>query len=173
MKKLRNPSLTAAKARLLDLQHQNDAKIGDIDSYLGYWLRFVSNQVSAGFQQRLAEKGATVAEWIVLRFLLTHAPCSLTRLADEMGMNKGALSRLVERLSQRGLIQCIPSSQDRRLLSIELTAAGLKLVPELAQIADENDRYFFGHLEKKEKNLIMTILKDIVDRHQFRGTPTD
>lgn len=156
------------------LHHQqkiSDSKIGDIDSYLGYWLRFVSNQVSASFQQRLAEKEVTVAEWIVLRFLLSNAPCSLTKLADEMGMDKGAVSRLTDRLEKRQLIVRNISPEDRRLFSIELTEAGLKLVPHLAKIADENDVFFFGHLKKKELETLTDILKEIVQRHGFRGKP--
>lgn len=146
---------------------------GDIDSYLGYWLRFVSNQVSASFQQRLAAKEITVAEWIVLRFLYSHAPCSLTKLAEEIGIDKGGVSRLTERLKQRALITRISSEKDRRLTSINLTPAGLKLVPQLVKIADENDAYFFGHLEKKDTALMMKLLKSLVSYHGLKKLPTD
>lgn len=148
-----------------------ESKMGDIDSYLGYWLRFVSNQVTASFQQRLLEKEVTVAEWIVLRFLLSNAPCSLTKLAEEMGIDKGAVSRLTDRLEKRGLISRTVSPEDRRLFSIELTQAGFKLVPVLAKIADENDAHFFGHLRKKDVDFITDILKDVVSRYGFRGKP--
>ncbi len=163
----------SAKSRLQKQKLGKGSKFGDIDSYLGYWLRFVSNHVSAAFQQRLSEKGATVAEWIALRFLYSHAPCSLTQLSEEMGMDKGALSRLSDRLERRGLITRTMSQVDRRLSSLELTSEGLKLVPILAKIADENDAYFFGHLNKKEMDLMMDLLKDIVSRHEFRGTALD
>lgn len=156
----------------LQTQHDlSDAKIGNIDSYLGYWLRFVSNQVTATFQQKLSEKGVTVAEWVALRFLLSHAPCSLTKLAEEMGMDKGAVSRLAERLEKRELITRTPSTEDRRLFSLQLTSAGLKLVPSLAEIADENDAHFFGHLKKKDVEYLTQILKDIVNRHGLRNLP--
>jgi DNA-binding MarR family transcriptional regulator len=148
-----------------------DAKIGNMDSYLGYWLRFVSNQVSASFQQRLSEKEVTVAEWIALRFLFSHSPCSLTKLADEMGMDKGAVSRLVDRLEKRAFITREFTFEDRRLSSIQLTSSGEKIVPALAKIADENDKCFFGHLSKKEVSQITDFLKDIVNRHGFKSKP--
>lgn len=159
------------KTDLAEQHRKSDSQVGDIDSYLGYWLRFVSNQVSASFQTKLSKKGASVAEWIVLRFLLSNAPCSLTKLAQEMGLDKGAVSRLAERLEQRGLILRSVNSEDRRLFSIELTEQGLSLVPELAQIADENDRAFFGHLSKEEIASVTNLLKDIVNRHGFRAKP--
>lgn len=150
-----------------------NSKVSNIDAYLGYWLRFVSNQVSASFQTRLSEKDVTVAEWIVLRILLSQAPCSLTALVDAMGMNKGALSRLTDGLEKRGLIKRNLHAQDRRLFSIELTNAGLELLPSLAKIAEENDAQFFGHLSSKDHTFIMEILQGIVARHGFRSKPVE
>ncbi len=146
-------------------------KVGDIDAYLGYWLRFVSNQVTASFQSRLLKKDVTVAEWILLRSLMTHAPCSLTKLAQEIGIDKGAVSRLSDRLEKRGLIVRSVSEDDRRLFSIELTPTGLSLIPKLAQIADDNDQAFFGHLDEKEIAKITSMLKEIVNRHGIRAKP--
>jgi hypothetical protein len=48
---------------------------------------------------------------------------------------------------------------------------GAKLVPSLAEIADENDSHFFGHLSKKEMNHVTDLLKDIVNRHGFKSKP--
>jgi DNA-binding MarR family transcriptional regulator len=148
-------------------------QIGEMDSYLGYWLRFVSNQVTNAFQQKLAKKDITVAEWLVLRFLWSHAPCSSTRLSEELVIDKGGISRLSDRLEKRNLIKRTVDQKDRRLYSIELTPLGIKLVPELAQIADENDAYFFGHLTGKKFDGIMKLLKDMVNRHEFSQKPVD
>lgn len=147
--------------------------IGNIDSYLGYWLRFVSNQVTASFQNRLSEKNVTVAEWIALRFLYAYAPCSLTKLADEMGMNKGALSRLTDRMEKRGLIRRNISKHDKRFFSIELTPEGTHLVPQLAKIADENDAFFFDHLSKEESEYLFKFLKAMVNKYGFKSKPVD
>lgn len=147
--------------------------VSDIDAYLGYWIRYVSNQVTTAFQQRLAQLDTTVAEWLVLRFLLTHAPCSLTKLSTEMGIDKGGISRLSDRLEKRGLIMRTIDPNDRRLYSVELTSAGARLVPKLARLADENDEYFFGHLSKKQIDEMKHALKEIVNRFGFDKRPID
>ena len=146
-------------------------KIGEMDAFLGYWLRLVSNQITASFQQRLSEKKVSVAEWLALRFLYSHAPCSLTTLAKEMGMNKGAVSRLAQSLEERHLIKRTVTANDHRLFSIELTADGVELVPALAEIAEQNDLHFFGHLSKKELESTFELLKDMVNRHGFKTKP--
>ena len=147
-------------------------QIGEIDSYLGYWLRFVSNQVTSVFQQKLSEKGVTVAEWVALRFLYAYAPCSQSKLSEEMGIDKGSISRIADRLEKMGLLKRM-EGEDRRAFSIRLTPLGLKLVPELAKIAEENDSFFFDHLTKKEVELMSRILKDLVNRHGLSAKPLD
>lgn len=144
-----------------------------IDAYLGYMLRFVSNQVTNAFQQQLAKKHVTVAEWLVLRFLWDYAPCSSKQLSEAMGIDKGAISRLSDRLEKRNMIKRTADLKDRRLYSIELTPAGSKLVPQLAMIADQNDANFFDHLTKKQFAEIMEFLIDMVNRYEFTRKPID
>ena len=44
-------------------------ELSSLESHLGYWLRYVSNHVSHAFSLKLAARGVTVAEWVVLREL--------------------------------------------------------------------------------------------------------
>jgi DNA-binding MarR family transcriptional regulator len=145
----------------------------DIDSYLGYWLRFVSNQVTNSFQQKLSVHGVGITEWIILRVLYNIQPCSLTLLAEEIGVDKGVVSRLADRLEKVALIKRTVSSEDRRFFSIELTQQGRKLLPTLAEIASENDKMFFGDLTKKEAASFMVLLKKLVVLHNFKVKPLD
>lgn len=157
----------------LGRKSKKNIKLPDIDAYLGYWLRFVSNQVTNSLQLKLANKDVTVAEWLVLRSLWTYAPCSPTKLSEEMGLDKGAISRLTDRLEKRDLIKRTTELKDRRLYSIELTSAGAKLVPQLSKIADENDAHFFGHLSKKQFEQQMQFFKDMVKRYEFNRKPIE
>jgi hypothetical protein len=45
------------------------AHVSGLQDHLGYWLRYVSNQVSHGFSLKLAAREVTVAEWVMLREL--------------------------------------------------------------------------------------------------------
>lgn len=45
------------------------ASVSQLTDHIGYWLRMVSNAVSQDFARRMAEQGATVAEWVFLRAL--------------------------------------------------------------------------------------------------------
>ena len=72
-------------------------ELSSLESHLGYWIRYVSNHVSHAFALKLAAVGVTVAEWVVLRELydFESAPSAL---ADRLGMTRGAISKLADRL---------------------------------------------------------------------------
>ena len=72
-------------------------ELSSLELHLGYWIRSVSNHVSHAFALKLAAVGVTVAEWVVLRELYDseNAPSAL---ADRLGMTRGAISKLADRL---------------------------------------------------------------------------
>ncbi len=96
-----------------------------------------------------------------------------SQLADTVGLTRGAVSKLVQRLCRKNLAERLASDGDRRYQTVKLTAAGKMLVPVLAELADENDREFFGHLKPEEKNGLVSLLQNIVRRHGWKDLPFD
>jgi DNA-binding MarR family transcriptional regulator len=143
-----------------------------LESHLGYWLRYVSNHVSHAFSLKLAARGVTVAEWVVLRELY-DAESAPSALADRLGMTRGAISKLADRLIAKGLIGRRPSAGDRRFQSLALTRQGRALTPKLAALADENDQEFFAPLDRATRETIAAAMKEIVRRMGLRAAPVD
>jgi DNA-binding MarR family transcriptional regulator len=146
--------------------------VSSLEAHLGYWLRYVSNQVSHAFALRLEGQGVTVAEWVMLRELY-EAHAAPAELADRLGMTRGAISKLAERLVGKGLVERGAGGRDRRYQSLALTGLGRALVPELSALADANDEAFFGHLTGEERAAIMAVMKDIVARRGLRKVPVE
>lgn len=144
----------------------------DLDTHLGYWLRFVSNHVSQAFARRLEDRGVTVAEWVLLRQLLDN-DAAPSRLADRIGLTRGAVTRLADRLIAKQLVTRRASATDKRAQVLSLTDAGRDLVPALAALADANDAAFFGHLPPTERAALEGALKDLVRHHGLRAVPID
>jgi DNA-binding MarR family transcriptional regulator len=144
-----------------------------LQDHAGYWLRYVSNHVSHAFARKVETQGVTVAEWVLLREIFETGSANPSQLADSVGMTRGAISKLVERLCRKKLALRSIADADRRYQTVELTTAGKRLVPVLAQLADENDREFFGHLSPRERVELMNVLQDIVRRHGWKDLPID
>lgn len=147
--------------------------VSPLEAHVGYWLRFVSNHVSHAFGRRLEAAGVTVAEWVVLRELLRLGEIAPSGLAEGVGMTRGAISKLLDRLVAKGLVERASEEKDRRFQRVALTQAGRSAVPRLARAADENDAEFFGHLGERERSALLELLQDVVRRHGLKAVPTE
>ena len=147
--------------------------VSGLKSHVGFWLRFVSNHVSHAFARKLLNSGVTVAEWVVMREMFDGEEMSPSVLADLTGMTRGAASKLVDRLVAKKLVTRKERSDDRRYQDIALTAAGRKLAPSLARLADQNDEEFFAALSAKEREALISTLKKLVAAHGLHKLPTE
>jgi DNA-binding MarR family transcriptional regulator len=145
----------------------------DLTDHLGYWLRYVSNHVSQAFARKVEAHGVTVAEWVLMRQLLDEEALAPSRLAERMGMTRGAISKLAERLIAKSMLVRAADPEDRRAQTLSLTSAGRALVPELAALADDNDAEFFDHLTSKDRAVLLRILREIVEKRGLRSLPVD
>ena len=142
-----------------------------LTSHLGFWLRYVSNHVSHAFARKLEGRGITVAEWVVLRELYGVDTISPSRLAEKMGMTRGAITKLADRLLAKGLIVRTANPADARAQTLAITETGRALIPDLSALADQNDAEFFGHMTADERARIEAVLKDIVTRRGLSTVP--
>lgn len=147
--------------------------VSDLKMHAGFWLRFVSNHVSHCFARKLIASGVTVAEWVVMREMLDDEEISPGVLAQRIGMTRGGVSKLVDRLVSKRLVTRRDRSDDRRFQSIALTGAARRLVPQLAALADQNDEEFFRPLLARERTALIATMKKLVDAHGLKKLPTE
>jgi DNA-binding MarR family transcriptional regulator len=114
-----------------------------------------------------------VAEWVVLRALFDSAAVNPSQVAEKIGLTRGAISKLVDRLVAKRLVLCRVEKGDRRYQTLALSASGRRLVPVLARLADLNDREFFGHLSEQERASLFAVLKNIVQTRGLEGIPVE
>ncbi|MFT4077096.1 MAG: MarR family transcriptional regulator [Asticcacaulis sp.] len=142
-----------------------------LTSHLGFWLRFVSNHVSQAFARKLEDRDVTVAEWVLLRELYDVDSIAPSRLAERMGMTRGAITKLADRLIAKGLVSREANPDDARAQTLAITLAGQGLIPQLSALADQNDAAFFGHLTPAERDQIERLLRDIIARRGLTAVP--
>lgn len=145
----------------------------DLTAHIGYWLRYVSNHVSQAFARKVEAHGVTVAEWVLIRQLLEEKALAPHRLADRMGMTRGAISKLADRLIAKSLLVRTADPKDGRAQTLALTSAGRALVPKLAALADANDAEFFDHLTATDRAALRRILRGIVAKRGLTALPVD
>jgi DNA-binding MarR family transcriptional regulator len=148
-------------------------EVSGLEAHLGYWLRFVSNHASHAFKVKVERHGVTVAEWVVMRALFDEGGLKPSYVAEKIGLSRGAVSKLVERLAVKRLVVVRQDVADRRAQVVTLSAVGRRLVPKIATAADENDAESFGHLRAAQRATLLSLLKSIVERLDLRSAPID
>lgn len=146
---------------------------GPLKAHAGFWLRFVSNHVSNGFRQKLAQHQVTVAEWALLCELFPGEAVAPSQLAVQLGVTRGGITKIVDKLVTRGLVIRKADTQDQRGRSLSLSADGRRLVPILAHLANMNEAEFFGHLPAKTMQMMTAVLRGLAKHHTFRSVPIE
>ena len=136
--------------------------ISDLETHLGYWLRMVSNSVSHGFARKLEAEDITVAEWVFMRKLFDADGVAPSRLAERMGMTKGAISKLADRLIAKRLVTRTASDEDRRGQTLALTAEGKRLDRAVRKVEEALYQQLGGQLGADTINKALALLRPLV-----------
>ena len=130
--------------------------------HLGYWLRRLSDEVHLSFERKLAAHGVTVSQWNVLVTLYRGEGETVAEVARFIDTDAAAVSRLVDRLADKGLVARSADPASRRRVLLALTPAGVGLVPVLVQLADRNDEAFFGTLSAAQRAELAGLLQRLL-----------
>jgi len=157
----------------MKVAHASSLTVSELKKHAGFWLRFVSSHVSHAFARKLLAEGVTVAEWVVMREMFDDQETSPGVVAERIGMTRGGVSKLVDRLVRKRLILRSGRTDDRRFQSIALSAAGRRLIPRLAALADQNDDEFFAPLSARERAALVSLMRKLVQAHGLQTLPTE
>jgi DNA-binding MarR family transcriptional regulator len=144
-----------------------------LETHLGYWLRRVSNAVSGAFARSLQENHTSVAEWVLLRELQERGQATPSELADTLGLTRGAISKIVDKLEAKSWILTASKEGDNRSRLLTITREGRRILPALATVADTNDAHFFDCLSFTERRTLRKLLTKIAIHHDIHTVPTE
>lgn len=128
---------------------------------IGYWLSRFRMKVHSSFLAKLASQGIAILEWRVLISLYNEDASNIVELANFIEVDKGAVSRILDKLEANGLAVRQPG-KDRRSSIVRLTKKGEELTPKLAQLAELNEKEFFSCLNENEEKHLKSILKKLL-----------
>jgi DNA-binding MarR family transcriptional regulator len=94
------------------------------DESVGYMLRRLMTSIRSQIDQRLEPHGLTHAQWEPLYKLKKCQASTVAELARELQSDPGATTRLLDRLEAKGLCKRVRSTEDRRVVNLELTPEG-------------------------------------------------
>jgi len=147
--------------------------IPNLESHLGYWFRRVSNAVSGAFARALQDKQTSVAEWVLLRELHKRGKAAPGELADILGLTRGAVSKIIDKLEAKDWVQTDAKEGDNRYRLLSMTRAARRSLPVLAEIADQNDSAYFDCLSPRERAVLRELLIKLAEHNRIHDVPTE
>ncbi len=101
---------------------------------IGYLLKCAGGKLTLAVDRGLAEFDMTHAQLgIILRLAHGYAKTAADLARDQM-TDTGAITRMLDRLEEKGFIQRARSSEDRRVVEVALTAKGTQLADQMTQV---------------------------------------
>jgi DNA-binding MarR family transcriptional regulator len=136
------------------------------DESVGYLMRRILSTVSLEVERELEPSGLTNAQWVPLLKLHMGSASTVAELARECMLDTGGMTRLLDRLEAKGLVRRIRSSEDRRVVNLELTdegrAAARKIPAILCSVQNSHMRGFSVEEWQSLKGLLRRILDNAV-----------
>src|SRR2546423_2099118 len=125
---------------------------------------FLSNAIA----ERL---DVTSTELEVLGTLVARGPHSAGEIAQRTGLTSGAVTRLVDRLEQRGSVRRRADPDDRRRVLVEITHSALKTCEPFYEPIAREGTALLEQLSEKELEVILRYLRtsyEFTKRHTER-----
>ncbi len=117
-----------------------------LPNYLLFLLATTSAAASAEFHEIVRERGLRVPEWRVLACLHDEDGQMVTRLAALALMEQSHLTRVIDQMDARGLVERRSDARDRRRVRLHLTESGRILAQEMVAEARNHERRFLRRL---------------------------
>ena len=126
---------------------------------VGYLMKRVMMSVVYQVDKRLDVHELTSAQWGPLMRLQTTGGSTVAELARWLNVDAGAMTRLLDRLEKKGLCKRVRSTEDRRVVKVELTPEGAASIQEVpAVLADVMNAHLAG-FSKSEWHALKTYLQ--------------
>jgi len=92
--------------------------------------------------------------------------------AEVLGMTRGAISEVVDKVKEKRWVQTQSRPGDNRVHLLPLTHHGRHNLPILGKAADQNVSHFFPCLKPSEWLVLKKLLVKIAEKHQIRDVST-
>jgi DNA-binding MarR family transcriptional regulator len=132
-----------------------------LDEQVGFILRQVYQRHAALFAERFGDD-VTPTQWAVIAKLAEVGDCSQNLLGRLTAMDVATIKGVVERLARRGLVETKPDVEDRRRLTLSLSAAGKDMFEAKAGIAAAISEETLAPLAPADREALLRLL------HQLR-----
>ena len=105
--------------------------------------------------------GLTPGQVFMLHFIRKESQCNVSLLADKMEVAPSAISVMLDRLENQGLVSRTRNKADRRVVIITLTEEGKRKLNEVLEVRRKILHHCFKQMEPDHLNTLIESLEKL------------
>src|SRR6187200_2439572 len=137
------------------------------DPHLGLLLERAGRVVGERLDRAFGRDGVTSDHWRVLRVLADGEGHTMGEIAERLEMNPPTLTKLIDRMVGKSLVQRAADPEDSRRVLVYATDAGLALLQDLQQRVDRHQAELgtvLGERNARQLARLLTLLIESSER---------
>ena len=122
-----------------------------------------ADTLQSSMESKFKEFGLTGTQYNALRILRGAGPDGLpcSEIGERMITHDPDITRLLDRLEQRGLVERTRDQHDRRVIYGKINAAGLKLLREMDGPVEKYGRDLLRHVSQADLRRLIDLLERV------------
>ncbi|MEM7704743.1 MAG: MarR family transcriptional regulator [Pseudomonadota bacterium] len=137
----------------------------NLQTFFPYRLSILYDEISQSVAQVYAKRyQLTRPQWRVLATLGNSEPLSAKVIASQTRLEKMQVSRAVEQLNQKGLIDKQSDESDKRHLRLALTSRGLRLYQEIVPLVLARESFLLSALSAKQQEEFQEMMEQLREK---------
>ena len=135
-------------------------------SAVGYLLRRTLNLLQPRMESLFVDHEFTFVQWCVLMQLRDGLANRAADISRNLNHDSGALTRVIDQLDARGMIERTRSTEDRRIVELALTGQGSEAVEGLIPLVVDSLNELFAEFSRAEMEQLTGLLHRVLARLQ-------
>jgi DNA-binding MarR family transcriptional regulator len=135
------------------------------------FIQFFDRRIRAPYL-RTDGRPSSGASWQVLFALGSKQEFTATMIAQELRIDRGYLSRILNAFQEQAIIAGISSKTDGRVHQLRLTAKGRKMIESIQRGRDRRLRTIFGGLSVEDAQAVIAAMRriELIFGNQEKGS---
>jgi DNA-binding MarR family transcriptional regulator len=142
----------SARARTAD-RRLIDAIVAQVESSMRH--------LRCAAAERLVRQGISMTHLHVLWQLEEHGELGMSRIADLIGVSMSNATGLIDRMEERGLVERVRLTEDRRVVHVRPTAHGLEVLREIEVLRGDLMETVLSRLDDEQLARVARAIGDI------------
>jgi DNA-binding MarR family transcriptional regulator len=131
---------------------------------IGYLIKRSQRLMQERIEGLFADQGFTLQQWVVMMHIRDGLALTVADLCRELHHDSGAMTRLIDQLEERQLIERRRNPQDRRVIELSLTDSGNEVLTKSIGIVTHGLNVALDDFSRDEVKMLQSLLCKLIGR---------